>query len=140
MYLERGAAKTVQRWSLLFAGALAGVIGSFLFTQHEKWFSVNNGLFYAVILLVVLLILGAFPFRRIADGFLCWRSKKEPYIIGGHRGVRACNHAYLVIQSAPITAICRQTITSNTFYQCMIPYHCVIVSVDLGDIPFVASV
>ena len=74
--------KTVQQWSLLFAGALAGVIGSFLFTQHERWLSVHNGLFYATILLIGLLIVGAFPFRRIGDGFLRWRSKKKPYAIG----------------------------------------------------------
>ena len=74
--------KTIQQWSLLFAGALAGVIGSFLFAEHQKWLSEHSGLLYAFILLVALLILGALPFRRMRAKFLLWRSKKEPYTIG----------------------------------------------------------
>jgi hypothetical protein len=74
--------KTLQQWFLLFAGALAGVIGSFLLMKYETLISMHKGLSYATLLLLLLLILGVLPFQKIVDSFLLWRSKKKPYVIG----------------------------------------------------------
>ena len=74
--------KTLQQWSLLFAGALASVIGGYVLTQYEEWLSQHSGLYYALIFVCVLLVLSVFPFQKIVNGVLLLRRKTSPHKIG----------------------------------------------------------